>query len=129
MQLKVKLSRSFPLTSIEKVELVEKNPVVFKLFFHSFVMELEASNPFDAKDWVDKINEGLIISFLINFMLLIGIQRWKEAEDLLTDDEVLQNEETKEQTMIINEEPSDVTPTDELARVFSSQQSGSSQPT
>ena len=45
---------------MEKIELVSDNPASFRITFHNFVMELEASNPFEAKQWVDALTECII---------------------------------------------------------------------
>ena len=58
----VKVRRSFPLTSIEKIEYEpdskEPGPRVFKLLFPTDIMMLQAETIEDAKDWVEKIREG-----------------------------------------------------------------------
>ena len=58
----VKVRRSFPLTSIEKIEydpdIKEPGPKVFKLLFSTYVMTLQAETREDAKDWVEKIENG-----------------------------------------------------------------------
>lgn len=53
----VKVRRSFPLTSVESVQAVPGNPAMFQLVFHSFIMELEAPNPFETKAWLDALKE------------------------------------------------------------------------
>lgn len=42
---------------MERIELVSDDPATFRITFHNFVMELEAPTPFDAKSWVDALNE------------------------------------------------------------------------
>ena len=58
----MKVRRSFPLTSIEKIEYEpdskEPGPRVFKLLFPTHIMMLQAETVEDAKDWVEKIREG-----------------------------------------------------------------------
>ena len=57
-----KVRRSFPLTSIEKIEYEpdskEPGPKIFRLFFPTDVMTLQANSREDAKDWVEKIDNG-----------------------------------------------------------------------
>ena len=56
------MRRSFPLTSIEKIEYdsdsKEPGPRVFKLLFPTYVMTLEAETSEDAEDWVKEIRTG-----------------------------------------------------------------------
>ena len=58
----VKVRRSFPLTSIEKIEYEpdskEPGPRVFMLIFPTHIMTLQANSTEDAKDWVEKIEQG-----------------------------------------------------------------------
>ena len=51
----VKVRKSFPLTSILKVEFVEDSPATFRLVFKNFLMDLEASNIIEASEWVQAI--------------------------------------------------------------------------
>lgn len=51
--------RSFPLTSIEKVEYDEMlEPTIFHLLFSNFTEVLQAETAEEASDWVEKIVEG-----------------------------------------------------------------------
>ena len=52
------MKRSYPLTAVEKVEYETSNPLCFQLVFSTYVMTLQAESEEDAKDWVQKINEG-----------------------------------------------------------------------
>ena len=58
----MKVRRSFPLTSIEKIEYEpdskEPGPRAFKLLFPTYIMTLQAETIEDAKDWVEKIEKG-----------------------------------------------------------------------
>lgn len=55
---KVKVQKSFPLTSVEGIEAVPDNPKAFYVYFKSFVMELEASNQGEASKWVEIMTQG-----------------------------------------------------------------------
>eukprot|EP00731_Ephydatia_muelleri_P028387 Em0020g31a len=54
----VKVRRSFPLTSVERVEDDKDNTQVFRLVFKNTIMVLEASSPKDATEWVQSIRDG-----------------------------------------------------------------------
>ena len=57
--LKVKIKRSYPLTSIEDVEYEEaEDPTSFRLIFSTYIMYLQAETADEAKDWVECINNG-----------------------------------------------------------------------
>ncbi|KAL5474054.1 hypothetical protein EMCRGX_G028627 [Ephydatia muelleri] len=53
----VKVRRSFPLTSVERVEDDKDNTQVFRLVFKNTIMVLEASSPKDATEWVQSIRD------------------------------------------------------------------------
>ena len=57
-----KVRRTFPLTSIEKIEYKpdskEPGPRVFKLIFPTDIITLQAESKEDANDWVEKIENG-----------------------------------------------------------------------
>ena len=54
------MRRSYPLTAVEKVDYDEyKNPLVFRLFFCTYILTLQAETQLEARDWVDKITQGL----------------------------------------------------------------------
>lgn len=53
------MKRSYPLTAVEGVEYDEStNPLSFKVLFSTYGLCLQAESAEDAKDWVEKINEG-----------------------------------------------------------------------
>lgn len=55
-----KVKRSFPLTSVEKVEYDEVNdPTTFVIAFSDCIEVLHAETAEEASDWVDKITEGI----------------------------------------------------------------------
>ena len=55
----MKVKRSFPLISIEKVEYNETHdPTIFHLIFSNFTEVLQAETAEEAKDWVEKIGDG-----------------------------------------------------------------------
>ena len=55
----MKVKRSFPLTSIEKVEYDDANkPTTFRLVFSNCIEILKAETAEEANDWVEKIDEG-----------------------------------------------------------------------
>ena len=55
----MKVKRSFPLTSIQKVEYNPENePTIFRLIFSNYIEILQADTPEEASDWVDKIRTG-----------------------------------------------------------------------
>ena len=57
--LQVKVKRSYPLTAVEKVEYDNtQNPLLFKLVFSTYILSLQADTEEDARDWVEKINDG-----------------------------------------------------------------------
>ena len=56
--MQVKVRRSFPLTSVERVEDDKDNTQVFRLVFKNTIMVLEASSPKDATEWVQSIRDG-----------------------------------------------------------------------
>ena len=58
----MKVKRSFPLISIEKVEYSETHdPTIFRLIFSNFIEILQAETAEEASDWVEKISEGIYI--------------------------------------------------------------------
>ena len=66
----MKVKRSFPLTSIEKVEYSADNKsTIFRLIFSNYIeIFLKADTPEDASDWVEKIRTGEFIQPVkINF--------------------------------------------------------------
>ena len=53
------MKRSYPLTGVEKVEYDNtQNPLLFKLVFSTYILSLQAESEEDARDWVEKINDG-----------------------------------------------------------------------
>lgn len=55
----MKVKRSFPLISIEKVAYSEThNPTIFQLIFSNFTEVLQAETAEDAEEWVDEIRDG-----------------------------------------------------------------------
>ena len=53
------MKRSFPLTSIEKVEYNAANePTIFRLIFSNYIEILQAETPEEASDWAEKIRIG-----------------------------------------------------------------------
>lgn len=55
----MKVKRSFPLTSIEKVEYDEANKATtFRLVFSNCIEVLQAETAEEANDWVEKIVDG-----------------------------------------------------------------------
>ena len=55
----MKVKRSFPLTSIEKVEYnADNEPTIFRLIFSNCIEILQADTPEEASSWVDKIRTG-----------------------------------------------------------------------
>ena len=56
--MQVKVRRSFPLTSVERVEDDKDNTQEFRLVFQNTIMVLEASSPEDATEWVQNIRDG-----------------------------------------------------------------------
>ena len=53
------MKRSYPLTAVEKVEYDNtQNSLLFKLVFSTYTLSLQAESEEDARDWVEKINDG-----------------------------------------------------------------------
>ena len=52
------MQKSFPLTSVQGIELVPDNPKAFYVYFKSFVMELEAPSQEEASKWVEIMTQG-----------------------------------------------------------------------
>ena len=52
------MQKSFPLTSVQGIELVPGNPKAFYVYFKSFVMELEAPSQEEASKWVEIMTQG-----------------------------------------------------------------------
>ena len=65
------------MTAIEKVDYDEAtNPVTFKLIFSTYIMTLQAETKEEARDWVQKINEGNVCEvarFKLPKMIIIMI--------------------------------------------------------
>ena len=58
----MKVKRSFPLTSIEKVEYNAANePTIFRLIFSNYIEILQAETPEEASDWAEKIKTGELV--------------------------------------------------------------------
>ena len=59
MWFQVKVKRSFPLTSIEKVEYnAGTEPNIFRLIFSDYIEILRAETPEEASDWAQLIRTG-----------------------------------------------------------------------
>ena len=55
----MKVKRTFPLISIEKIEYDEtQKATIFRLIFSNFTEILQAETIEEASDWVEKISEG-----------------------------------------------------------------------
>ena len=65
----MKVKRSFPLISIEKVEYSKTHdPTIFRLIFSNFIEILQAETAEEANDWVEKISEGIHLLSAQNFL-------------------------------------------------------------
>lgn len=97
----VKIRRSFPLTSIHKVQPAPDNPAAFQLIFHNFVMELEATSVVEANSWLKMIQEY--------------VSQWnekgdQEADNVSSSDKTDEEEEEEEDVPVISKpsSPSDL---------------------
>ena len=101
----VKVKRSFPLTSIEKVEYNAGNePNIFRLIFSNYVEILRAETPEEASDWAQKIRTGedhiqLEYYHLHYPKFLAECRKWRPliTQDSILDDELQRIDEVPEE--------------------------------